>query len=452
MTPARKTGGILGAAGVVAAVASMLSAATVPPRAASRGAGGVRASARLQSSHVLAGAHETHMAVTVQAPDDPGARRRPPVNLAIVIDRSGSMQGQKIEDAKGAARQLVDQLEPGDRVAIVTYDWEAEVVLASSPADSRGKQAAHRAIDAITSDGGTNISGGLTAGREEVLAYRSPRAVSRIVLISDGLATDGLTEPDELARLASATAESGVSITTVGVGLDFDERTMARIAVSGAGNYYFAESSAMLAELFEQELGKLGATVATELRVRLAPARGVRVVEAYGYELEVDSDGAVWIAMSDLHAGETRKVVLRLHVDAGGARELEVARVDVSYRPVGAREPEHIAMTARARVTTDERDVRDGRDREAAAHIERARTARAIDEATVLYERGDYAAAQQVLEARKAADLGDAELEEELDAAAEGAAINFAKAPAASGEGGRKASKKNRAKGYDLMY
>lgn len=457
MTPQRKTTGILVTAGLVAAAASLLTMAARSPAAGPAAGGAVKVRAQLQSSHVLVGSSEAHMAITVRAPDSPDGVARPPLNLAIVIDRSGSMSGEKLDHAKLAARQLIGRLEPTDRFSVVAYGSDVDVVFPSRLASPSAKDSAFGAIDAIYDDGGTNLSGGLVAGRDEVLPHRGAELVSRVVLISDGMANEGISDRARLVELARATTERGVSITTVGVGLDFDEHTMTALAVAGAGSYYFVESSAALAKIFDDELKKVGATAATEVKVALSPADGIQILEAYGYDIVREGDRAI-ISVADLHAGETRKVVLRLHVEAAKAGAIDIADVEVSYRKVDDGSHQVVAMHSRAEATRSTQAVLEGRDKDATLHVERARTARAINQATELYERGDFAAAQRVLDSRKreakaiAGDMGFAELDEEVTGAAAWAEDNMQAAPTSQGAGGARAKKANRKGAYDLMY
>ncbi len=460
MTPAHKTSAILLLAGLVAGGAALLS--TASPMVTGTSAkltdpSGLEIQARLQSSHIMLGTYETHLAVTVKAPTVDESRVRPPVNLAVVLDRSGSMSGEKLSHAKTAARQLVSQLRPTDRFSVVTYGSDVSVRFPSARATPQYKDAAYRAISAIYADGGTNLSGGLQMGHEQIIRNSESGAVERIVLISDGLANEGIVNRDELAQLAAQTAQRGVSITTVGVGLDFDEETMSNLAVRGRGNYYFAESSFRLAELFAEELHKLGATMATNVRLSLASMPGVEVLETYGYPMQREGRH-VLIPIADLHSGESRKVVLRLRIDAGRAGPLKVADIGLSFRTPDSLKSRTVAVAATALVTNRENLVLEGRDAEALRHIERARTAKIINEATVQYESGNAQAARQLLirhrqEARQLADdMGDAEFAEEIDSATEAADKDFAVAPARpASQAGKRARKANRKRAYDLF-
>lgn len=459
MNPAHKTTAILLLAGLIAAGAALLTRQTPLRPASANGADASRLAiqARLQSTHLLQGMGDTYMAITLQAPTLDGVQARPPVNVAVVIDRSGSMAGEKLLHAKEAARQLVSQLSPTDRVAIVSYGSDVNLVFPSTRATAQAKAAAFQAIEAIYDNGGTNLSGGLTQGREQIELFPEAGAVERVVLISDGQANEGIVHPDGLAQLAADTAQRGVSITTVGVGLDFDERVMTRIAVSGRGNYYFAENSFALAQMFTQELDRLAATAATHVHLNLHPAPGVEILKAYGYPTAPSGQG-ILIPVADLHSGETRKVVVRLRVNAVSPGAMKVADIGASFRLTRSPEPRSVAIAAHTTVTEQERLVRDGRDIDAIRHIERARTAHVINEATIQYESGNAGAAQQMIQRRQqqarstAMDLGDNSFAAEIEQAADSVRQDFRAAPAAGSSAGKRARKANRKRAYDMMH
>lgn len=429
-----------------------------PPNQAS--AGGVTLHAMLQSSRILRGSHETYLAVTLNADAVAKAHARPALNVAVVIDRSGSMAGEKLAHAKQAARQLLAQLGPDDRFSIISYGSDVSVVFASQKATGTAREAAGIAIDRIYDDGGTNLSGGLAAGKAELLGTPEVGAISRVVLISDGMANEGVIGRDELAALAAQTAEHGVSITTIGVGLDFDERTMTSIAVSGRGNYYFVEDAAQLAQIFDSELTKLGATMATNVEVDIAPAPGVEILEALGYPTYRTAHG-VRIPVADLHAGEQRKIVLRVRVTTEHAGAIDLASMRAEFLPTGASEKTSAAVALRAEVTDDRAVWRANLDKNAALHIERARAAQAINEATLLYEEGRAGEAEAVLDgydqaaAEMAAKYDDADLARTLETKVRSTARKakhvFEAAPAPSSTSGKRGRKGNRAEALDLM-
>jgi len=189
---------------------------------------GMALSARLVNQRILPGAQEHNLAVTLTAPTATDiAMGRPSLSLAIVIDRSGSMHGAPIQNAKEAALSVLRQLDERDAFSIVTYSSSSETVIPMERATDANKVAARAAIETIDDDGGTCISCGLESGAHEVARSPIERGLRRILLISDGQANEGFYDRDELAQLAANKAASGVSISTVGVGLDFDAKLSA---------------------------------------------------------------------------------------------------------------------------------------------------------------------------------------------------------------------------------
>jgi len=415
----------------------------------------VSVSARATSSHVLRGTSETHIAITLRAPDLAHRGARPPAALAIVIDRSGSMTGAPLAHAKAAAQRLIDQLEAYDRFAVVTYSTGAEMLAPTRAATPDAKAAARAAIERIAADGGTNISAGLRLGAD-ALDDGDGERVRRVVLISDGQANEGIYDRQGLSDLAADTAARGASITSVGVGLDFDERTMTAIAVAGRGQYYFVEDFGQLATLFDRELEGLGAIVATDAELVVAPAPGVEVLEAYGYRMRADG-GTVRVPVADLEAGAVRKVVLRVRVRADGDK-VELARVQLGWR---TRE-DRARRTAEARVAVAVSDdagaVLAHRDRDVVRQVEEVQTARALETAADAYERGDFEGASRVLDVRAAEaarlslELGDASIQRQAAQATGAAKAGFAAAPEGGGDAGKRALKASRAGAYQLAH
>jgi len=459
---ALKTSAILLTAGALSAAALFLtqragSATSEPPPAAPAQHHSLSMAATLASSHLLAGNHVSYMAVSLTAEEQP-YQNRPDIDVAVVFDRSGSMEGEKLSQAKLAARQLISGLASNDRFSITAYGTDVDVLFPSTIATKKAKAAALMTISQIYTDGGTNMSGGLVAGRSQLLGLgASEDRVQRIVLISDGQANEGIVGKDELAGLAAQSAQQGVSITTVGIGLDFDEQTMTRIAVSGRGNYYFAESADMLAQMFSTELSRLGATVATRIQLRIAPKPGVEIQEVLGYDT-IRENGEFIINVADMHAGETRKVIVALQVDASAsASTMGLVTTRAAFYETASGQVANLDQALSAEITKNQALVNEGRDKTANRLIERALTAKAIQQATELYEQGNRGEADQVMDTRNqaaqaiAADLGDAEFASEMEETQHRVKGNFAKAPASS-TGGKRARKTNRKDAYKLMY
>ena len=393
----------------------------------------MRLSARLVTDRILVGAQPQDLAVTITAPGGT-AHARPPLSLAIVLDRSGSMSGAPIENAKSAAISLLDQLDDGDAFAFVTFAWEAQTVLPMVRATPDNKLRAKHAIEAVFDDGGTCISCGLELGATEALHSPIAGGLRRLVLLSDGETLGGIKDPAELAQLAADYAARGISTSTVGVGLDFDEALMRRLAEVGHGNYYFVEDTTNLAAMFSRELGGLAATVASDLRLVVTETAGMRIEEAYGYPMS-RVGSTVIVPVADLRAGESRKVVFRVTVSAAHTGPLVLAPIDLGWRRVGdgAQRGAHASVLTDA--TEDPQTVVDSVDPATLQAVEQARSARALEQAAQEYERTGYEGAKQVLDARDAELRAserylDAKTTEDLQSATAVARDGFATDPA----------------------
>jgi Ca-activated chloride channel family protein len=391
-------------------------------------------SARLGTRRILPGAQLQNLAITITTPNavdlTPG---RPPLSLAIVIDRSGSMHGAPIANARAAALSMLRQLDRRDAFSVVAYSSGARIVVPMERATEDNKAAAQAAIETIDDDGGTCISCGLEAGAAELAGSPITGGVRRMLLISDGQANEGIYDRGELAELAARKAADGTSISTVGVGLEFDEATMRHLAEVGRGNYYFVEDTVALSAMFGRELGTLSQTVAAEVRLVVTALPGAEIVDAIGYPM-ARSNGRAIIPVADLRAGETRKVVLALRVDAPSGGELGIARVVLDWRRVADGQNLTALAVATVDVVSDPAAVAASADPGAMQAIEKALSARALEDAAAAYDRGGISAARQVLERRSqairaSAPALDPSTVDELEAASRGAMTEFSRAP-----------------------
>ena len=399
--------------------------------------------ARLASTQILVDDSSQDIAVMIQMPGN-GEAARPPLSLAVVIDRSGSMNGLPLLNAERAAAELVDQLRPEDAFTIVTYSSGDETVVPMARATAANKAAAKAAIQHIIDDGGTCISCGITRGAAELASSPIRGGLRRMVLISDGQANEGVWDRDELAQLASDTAARGVSISSVGVGLDFDELTMIRLAEVGHGNYYFVEDTANLGAMFAKEMGGLADTVATDVVLAVTPAPGTQIDSAYGYPIRHDR-GVVAIPVADLRFGESRKIILHGTVAAGSLGNVAVGRFELLWRSPTTGTAERASTTLATRITDDPRAASASVDRAALGAIEEARSARVLEDATITYEKHGSEAAQRQLRRHVDELRSNGTLTPKIERAANQALESFDSAPA------EKAKKVTRTGAYDLV-
>src|ERR1035441_6359246 len=167
--------------------------------------------------------------------------RRTPLNLAVVLDKSGSMTGAKLEKTKQAAMQLVDRLAPNDIFSLGLYSDAARVLVPAQKVED--KDALKEKIDNIQAGGSTALYAGVKMGADQIQEYFSNKRINRVILLSDGLANVGPSTPRELRRFGGDLAERGISVTTIGVGDDYNEDLMAGLAEASDANYYYVKDT-----------------------------------------------------------------------------------------------------------------------------------------------------------------------------------------------------------------
>jgi Ca-activated chloride channel family protein len=280
---------------------------------------------RLDRGAVMAGGTGlVRMELTVTSEHEPSGEARRATDLVVVLDESGSMSGAKIEDARGAAHALLNQLGPEDRFALVSFDSgvERRIPLAAVVPDNLPRM--RRAIDGIAAGGGTEMQLGLAAGSEQ---HRSaPGRAARTILISDGLPNS----PEGLVDQARGFARAEAPLTTVGIGDDYDERLMVDLADAGTGNFYWVTRGQDLATVFGHELSTAQETVATGLQVGLELGNGVELVDASGYPTRVVAGRAVF-DVGTLYASQERSFWITLRVPADQPGEQLVAMPSLSW-------------------------------------------------------------------------------------------------------------------------
>jgi len=360
-----------------------------------------------------------NLMIEVHAPREawPGIQERPPVNLALVLDRSGSMEDKgKLEYAKRAAKLMVDLLDPRDRVAIVEYDDRINVLWPSAPVENARE--IHRRIDGLTSRGSTNLTGGMMRGVDEVLKHFDRSELNRVVLLSDGLANQGITDPYDISREVRGARRDGVRISTIGLGLDYDENLMQAIAENGAGNYHYVEHPSQIARIFEEELSTLVRTTARDIHLRIRESGAIEEIDVISIETETPQD----VAVGDMFAGETQRVMLRVDIAATDAPTLSLGDLEVTYTDARSGDETTIEVPLAVRTSDDDKAVTQARNEDVVVEAALFDAERTQLEAVAAYESGDTARADSLLEelsARvetQAADMDDGRLSAKLEA------------------------------------
>jgi Ca-activated chloride channel family protein len=358
-----------------------------PPVPGTVASGGMTLSTSPSQSHVLVGAGEVFLDIALAAPAAKHVKRVP-LNIGLVIDRSGSMAGRKLQNAREAATRLVSRLQEGDRIAIVTYGSDVTVLVPSTEITAESRTRILSAISTIVDRGGTFLSGGLERARDEVLRHDRRGMVNRVILISDGQANEGITSPGELSTLARKTLSMGVNVTTMGVGLDFNEEVMTAMAEHGGGHYYFIENASAMARFFTDELDTMTAVVAQTATLELELEPQVDLLEIYGYTYERLGNRVV-IKLPDLFSGQKRKVMCKVRVPASREGKVAVGKMSLTFTDADSGKRHTLTSEAQVMITADEKLVEAGRDEEVLAKAEQVQAAQAMHSAMKAYAAGD---------------------------------------------------------------
>ena len=258
-----------------------------------------------------------YLHVRLAAPSAPPRVDRLPLNVGFVLDRSGSMDGQKLRLVKEALRDALERLSDSDRFSITMYDERVEVLVPSVAGTPEGRAMAAGRLGPVAAGGSTNLCDGWLRGAEQVALHQDDGAVSRVLLLTDGLANVGVTDPVDLERHAAELRRHGIATTTLGVGADFDEHLLARIAGSGGGNFYSIETARQIPDYISSELGEALEVVARGAGLELHAPAGVEI-EVLGIEpIERRGGDTWWVDLGDLVSGQLRELVLRLRFPYG---------------------------------------------------------------------------------------------------------------------------------------
>lgn len=259
-------------------------------------------------------------------------RKRRPLNLALVIDRSGSMAAErKLEYAREAAKFVVDNMGSEDYLSIITYETEVQLVLPSQPVQR--KRHLRTLLDHIHSGGSTNLSGGILMGFTQVAENLGTERVNRVLLLSDGLANRGITSPDKLYQICNQKARQGITLSTFGVGADYDEDLMLGLSEYSQGRYYFIDSPERIAGIFSRELSGLLAVAAQNVSLEVQTFGGVAVAEVLNY-LSAGTHSLTKVALGDIFSDEHQTIIFRLRMPERIGDTLRVARVVLNYDDV----------------------------------------------------------------------------------------------------------------------
>jgi Ca-activated chloride channel family protein len=337
----------------------------------------------------------------IAAPRATTERARPPVNLAIVLDRSGSMSGEKLRVAKLAVEEAIERLQPDDRFSVVVYDDKVDVVIESTTASGESRRGAIERLRTVEARGSTNLGEGWLRGCEQVAGHLAELGVNRCLLLTDGLANVGITDADELGHHAAELRARGVSTSTFGVGNDFDEHLLQALADAGGGHFYYIADAPQIRDAITSEVGETLEVVARDVQLEITAPDDIRIDPISPYPATTRANRTT-VALGDLASEQVVEVVLRLsfpYGDLGRETGAIVALVDRDrvFAPGGPAptEPVRLAWTYADDLANDAQP----RDRDVDRAVARLFAARARQEAVRLNRDGDYSHARRAMTA-----------------------------------------------------
>lgn len=321
--------------------------------------------------------------------------KRTPVNIAIVLDRSGSMSGSKIARAREAAAMAVQRLDSNDIVSLVAYDDTVNVLYPASKLTDR--KSLEAAIERIQPGNSTALFAGVSKGAEEVRKFRDKERVNRVILLSDGLANVGPSSPSELGDLGASLIKDGISVTTLGLGLGFNEDLMTQLAGKSDGNHAFVENENDLKRIFNSEFGDVLSVVAQEVSVSIRCAEGIRPVRILGREGDISGQTAR-VTLNQLYAAQEKFILLEIEVPAvASGQSREVASVEVSYLNMGTHIQDRLTSSCSVRFSNVPSEIEQTVNKDVMVQAVRHNAAERTADAMKLRDSGDVTQARSLL-------------------------------------------------------
>lgn len=354
---------------------------------------------RLGHSKVLRNnAGETFLMLEARSGSDGRAKGAAPVNLSIVIDRSGSMKGTRLRNAINAAIGAVERLKDGDMVSVVTFDTRTQVVVPSSIIGPSSRSTVISAISGIQLGGDTCLSCGIeTAMSEMNLTSGGDQRIGRMIVLSDGDANHGLRDIPGFRSLAQRARDKNISISTVGVDVEYNERILSAISVESNGRHYFVENDAALQRIFEGEAESLTQAVASGAEVEVELAPGVELDRVFDRSFRRNGN-RVTVPLGTFSNGDVKTILMKVRLPTSSSDSVAVASVDMRYRDLVKNEEGHCTgKLGVALVDTGASDL----DGVVAGRINRSETAATLKEANLLFAQGKFDEARRKIQSRE---------------------------------------------------
>lgn len=325
---------------------------------------------------------ETFLMLEVQGGDVEATP--PPVALALVIDKSGSMSNGRLENAQAAAVAAVQNLHDGDQVTVVAFDTSVQMVVPLTVINGSSRQTLIDGIRGIRLGTDTCISCGIETGLREL--KRSVGTVSRMIVLSDGAANNGITDVPGFKSLGERAQAQGVPVSTVGLGLEFNEKVMSAVSLSSNGRHYFVENQTGLQQVFREEAAELSASVAGNVVAEIELAPQVELVQVFDRNFNL-SGNRISVPLGALAKGEMKTVLIKIRTPSTAEDERDVANVRVAFTDPQSREEGSCVGKLGVALVSDASDA-SPLDGIVSDRVQRTETASALRDANSLFSLG----------------------------------------------------------------
>jgi Ca-activated chloride channel family protein len=337
-----------------------------------------------------------YLRVALEGLEEEAEGDRIPANVVLVIDQSGSMQGDRIDQAKEAALMASERLGAGDVLGIVSYSDNAYVRVAAG--ELHDASAIRDAIRELQAGGRTALYAGVSQGLREISEFIDPYKVNRVILLSDGLANIGPSSPHELAELGREAAQDGVSVTTIGLGLGYNEDLMTQLALASDGNHAFVEEPDDLVRIFNEEFGDVLAAVGGDVEIIIECPTGFEPVRVLGREAKIEGDKII-LKMNQLYAKQEKYALIEVKVDEEQASgEASAATVEVNYTDLKSKSRRSISGDAKLKFSNSDDELEAGLNKTVHAAVTTQIATERSEKAVNLRDSGKIEEARKLLE------------------------------------------------------
>ncbi len=325
-----------------------------------------------------------------------GGTDRAAANVSIVLDRSGSMDGEKLARAKEAALMAVDMLDSRDIVSIVTYSDTVSVLVPATRVSER--RFIHRRIKSIFADGSTALFAGVSKGADEVSKFFERSKVNRVILLSDGLANIGPDSPWALGNLGESLKRSGISVTTIGLGLGYNEDLMVMLAQRSDGNHAFVENYQDLTRIFQYEFNDILSVVAQDVDIEITCFEGAIPIRILGRDAEIIGN-KIYTSIGQLYSNQEKYLLLELDIPPNRAgSEIRIASVAVNYDNMETNRKDHLSTVTSIAFTQSKNTVEKAKDRDTLVEAVKQIATETTEQAIQLRDEGRIDEAKELLQ------------------------------------------------------